>query len=172
VEVIVVAELLDSVELAVFERLIDVGKLLERRADRATREHIGLKYVQYEVLIRLRNAGGELRMTELANKLVSTPSGQTYQLAQLEKAGLAERVIAPGDERGVLARITEKGRTLLREVSQHQNDMIVEAVIAPLTREQVEAAHRILGALQLHLRGEETGGLIPANLPVRTSTQE
>ena len=158
------AELVDSIELAVFERLIDVGKLLERRADRATREHTGIKYTQYEVLIRLRNAGGELRMTELAKKLVSTPSGLTYQLAQLEKARLAERVIAPGDERGVLARITEQGRALLREVSQAQNDMIVEASIAPLTREQVEQAHRILGALQLHLRGEETGGLIPEDL--------
>lgn len=166
------AEPLDSIELAVFERLIDVGKLLERRADRATRANTGLKYAQYEVLIRLRNAGGELRMTELANKLVSTPSGQTYQLAQLEKAGLAERVMAPGDERGVLARITDKGRALLRDVSQRQNDMIVEAAIAPLTREQAEAAHRILGALQLHLRGEETGGLIPADLPALAPKDE
>jgi DNA-binding MarR family transcriptional regulator len=170
--VIVMAELVDSIELAVFERLIDVGKLLERRADRATRQHTGIKYTQYEVLIRLRNAGGDLRMTELANKLVSTPSGLTYQVSQLEKAGLVERVIAPGDERGVLARITEHGRTLLREVSQAQNDMIVEASIDPLTREQVEQAHRILGALQLHLRGEETGGLIPADLPPHVPSEQ
>ena len=165
------AKSVDSVELAVFERLIDVGKLLERRADRATREHTGIKYTQYEVLIRLRNAGGELRMTELAKKLVSTPSGLTYQLSQLEKAGLAERVIAPGDDRGVLARITENGRALLREVSQAQNDMIVEASIAPLTREQVEQAHRILGALQVHLRGEATGGFLPDDLALHASPE-
>jgi len=155
------AEKLDSVQLALFERLIDVGKLLERRADRATRDHTGIKYSQYEVLIRLRNAGGELRMTELANKLVSTPSGLTYQVGQLEKAGLAERVLARDDERGVLARITDAGRALLVEVSQTQNDMIVDAVIEPLDPDDVEALHRVLGQLQLHLRGEVTGGLLP-----------
>ncbi|SDY63140.1 MarR family winged helix-turn-helix transcriptional regulator [Herbiconiux ginsengi] len=159
------SEKLDSTELALFERLIDVGKLLERRADRATREHTGIKYTQYEVLIRLRNAGGEIRMTELANKLVSTPSALTYQVAQLEKASLVERVVAPGDERGVLARITDAGRQLLRDVSQAQNDMIRAATIEPLTRSQVEATHRALGALQLHLRGEETGGILPDHAP-------
>jgi len=160
-----VAEKLDSVELALFERLIDVGKLLERRADRATREHTGIKYSQYEVLIRLRNAGGELRMTELANKLVSTPSALTYQVAQLEKAGLVDRATAPGDERGILARITPAGLELIRTVSQTQNDMIADATIAPLSRTQVEAAHRALGALQLHLRGEQTGGILPEQAP-------
>jgi DNA-binding MarR family transcriptional regulator len=160
-----VAEKLESIELALFERLIDVGKLLERRADRATREHTGIKYTQYEVLIRLRNAGGEIRMTELANKLVSTPSALTYQVSQLEKAALVERVVAPGDDRGVLARITPAGRQLLREVSQAQNDMIRDAAVAPLDREQVEAAYAALGALQRHLRGEETGGILPDQAP-------
>ncbi len=158
------ADPVDSVELALFERLLDVGKLLERRADRETREHTGIKYSQYEVLIRLRNAGGELRMTELANKLVSTPSRLTYQVSQLEKAGLAERIVTPEDGRVVLARITDQGRRLLEKVSQVQNDMIVESAIAPLSREQVEATHRALGALQLHLRGEETGGVLPETL--------
>ncbi|GGI35317.1 MarR family transcriptional regulator [Cnuibacter physcomitrellae] len=159
------AEKLSPTELALFERLIDVGKLLERRADRATREHTGIKYSQYEVLIRLRNAGGEIRMTELANKLVSTPSALTYQVSQLEKAGLVTRVVAPDDERGVLARITDEGRQMLRDVSQTQNDMIVEATIAPLSRAQVEATYRALGALQIHLRGEETGGMTPDLAP-------
>lgn len=164
------ADKLDSIELALFERLIDVGKLLERRADRATRERTGIKYSQYEVLIRLRNAGGEIRMSELANKLVSTPSALTYQVSQLEKAGLVTRAAAPGDERGVLARITDEGRRMLHDVSQTQNDMIVEAAIRPLTRSQVEAAHRALGALQLHLRGEETGGMTPDAAPPPPST--
>ncbi len=160
----VVAEWVDSVELALFERLLDVGKLIERRADRATKARTGISYAQYEVLIRLRNADGELRMAELANKLVSSPSRLTYQVSQLEKAGLVERAIAPDDERGVLARITDEGRALLLEVSRAQNDMIVDAAIAPLSREDVESAHRILGALQLHLRGEQTGGLLPEHL--------
>jgi DNA-binding MarR family transcriptional regulator len=160
-----VPDRLDSVELALFERLIDVGKLLERRSDRVTREAGGIKFSQYEVLIRLRNAGGELRMTDLANKLVSTPSGLTYQLTLLEKEGLAERGVVEGDDRGVLARITEKGRALLLEISPHQSGMILESAIDPLSRDEVEHLHGLLGRLQITMRGEATGGMLPSQVP-------
>ncbi|MDF2919757.1 MAG: hypothetical protein K0S70_3974 [Microbacterium sp.] len=153
--------MLTSSELALFERLIDVGKLLEKRADRATRREIGLKYSQYEVLIRLRNAGGELRMTELAGKLVSYPSGLTYHLGQLEAAGLAERVAVPDDDRGVLARITDKGRAFILDAFDAQTRMIEDAVVQPLDAKTIEAMSTALGVLQLHLRGEATGGLLP-----------
>jgi DNA-binding MarR family transcriptional regulator len=153
--------MLSSTELALFERLLDVGKLLERRADAATRREIGLKYAQYEVLIRLRNAGGEMRMTELARKLVSSPSRLTYQVDQLEKDGLVTRASAPDDERGVLAQITDRGRTLLHEVAGTQNDMIVTAVVKPLEPAEVDALAGLLGTLQVHLRGELTGGQLP-----------
>lgn len=153
--------MLTSSELALFERLIDVGKLLEKRADRATRREVGLKYSQYEVLIRLRNAGGELRMNELANKLVSYPSGLTYHLAQLEEAGLAERVSVPDDERGVLARITDKGRAFILDAHDAQTRMIEDAVVKPLDNDTIEALTSALGTLQVHLRGEATGGLLP-----------
>lgn len=155
---------LDSIELAVFERLIDIGKLLERQANVVAKEHASLKFSQYEVLLRLRNAGGELRMLDLAGLLVSTPSGLTYHLATLEKAGLAERVTAPGDPRGVIARITEQGRQMLLDMSGAQNDMIVGAVVEPLTRQDMEQLHRILGALQINLRGEATGGILPTQV--------
>ncbi|MFG6402452.1 MULTISPECIES: MarR family winged helix-turn-helix transcriptional regulator [unclassified Microbacterium] len=153
--------MLTSPELALFERLIDVGKLLEKRADRATRQGVGLKYSQYEVLIRLRNAGGELRMAELANKLVSYPSGLTYHLDQLEKAGLATRATAPDDERGVLAQITDRGRQFLLDAFDSQTEMIEDAVVRPLDSATIEAVSSALGVLQVHLRGEATGGMLP-----------
>ena len=159
------AHKVDSVELALFERLIDIGKLLEKQSDAVIRKNAGIKYSQYEVLIRLRNAGGELRMADLANKLVSTPSGLTYQLSLLEQQGLAQRVTAPGDDRGVLARITPQGRELLLAISQSVNDMIVDSAIDPLTRGETEELHRLLGLLQLRMRGETTGGTLPDQVP-------
>lgn len=153
--------MLTSAQLALFERLIDVGKLLEKRADRATKREVGLKYSQYEVLIRLRNAGGELRMAELSDRLVTSPSGLTYHLSQLEKSGLAERFTAADDERGVVARITPRGRELLLEAFAAQSDMIADAVVAPLDAEAVDRLTRELGRLQVHLRGEATGGELP-----------
>ncbi|GAA2240820.1 MarR family transcriptional regulator [Herbiconiux moechotypicola] len=163
------ADILESVQLALFERLIDVGRLLERRSDKLIREVGGIKFSQYEVLIRLRNAGGELRMTDLANKLVSTPSGLTYQLTLLEKDGLAERGVVEGDDRGVLARITPKGRELLLEISARQSAMILESTIDPLTRDEVDELHRMLGLLQIAMRGEATGGMLPSQVPTAIS---
>lgn len=153
--------MLTSIELALFERLIDVGKLLEKRADRATRRTIGLKYSQYEVLIRLRNAGGELRMSDLSSRLVSSPSGLSYHLAQLEKAGFAERFTAADDERGVIARLTPRGREFIVEAHEAQTEMISDAVVTPLDNATIDSVTRALGALQVHLRGEATGGKLP-----------
>jgi DNA-binding MarR family transcriptional regulator len=160
-----VAELLTSLQLALFERLLDVGKLLERKTDRLLREVADLTFTQGTLLIRLRNAGGEERMTELARRLVNTPSGLTYQLRQLENRGLAIRVAAPGDDRGVLARITPAGREMLLAISQAQNDFIMENAIEPLASFEAEMMHHLLGKLQLQLRGEMTGGLLPTQVP-------
>lgn len=151
----------DSHQLAVFERLIDIGKLLERRADRIGKRAAALKFAQYEILVRLRNAGGSLRMLELVEKLVSTPSRLSYQVAVLERAGLVQRSTATEDERGVVTSITESGRALLLSMSGPQGDMILEAVADPLTDEEVRTLHALLGKLQVNLRGAATGGELP-----------
>jgi DNA-binding MarR family transcriptional regulator len=156
---------LRSQELAVFERLIDIGKLLERRANENLRAHAKVKFIGYEVLVRLRNAGGKLRMQDLADQLVSTPSGLTYQMALLEKRGLAIRTDAPDDDRGVVARITLAGRALLRKMYSAQSNMIFGAVVAPLSEEQIDQLHEALGILQASLRGVAMGGILPSDLP-------
>jgi DNA-binding MarR family transcriptional regulator len=170
-----VAALLDSTQLALLERLLAVGKLVERASDRMLRAEANLTFVQYYLLIRLRNEGGEARMTQLAKYLVSTPSGVTYQVGQLEKRGLATRIAARGDDRGVLARITPAGRELLLSLSQQQNDLIMESVIEPLRPCDVVELHRLLGILQLNLRREPVvEGVLPdqAPLPAEVGTGE
>ncbi|GAA4556918.1 MarR family winged helix-turn-helix transcriptional regulator [Pseudonocardia xishanensis] len=158
--------LLDSTQLALFERILAVGKLVERASDRMLRAAEELPFLQYHLLIRLRNLGGEARMSELAKYLVSTPSGVTYLLARLERRGLAERVPAPGVERGVLARITPAGRALLRALSRRQNDLIVQSVVEPLRPDELNELHRLLGILQDKLRREPvTEGLLPDQVP-------
>ena len=88
-----------------------------RGADRPgaqLKEAVGLSHPQYEILVRLAGApGGELRMTELAGTLLSSKSGLTYQVTQLEKAGLVARRSCPSDVRGVLAVLTKAGRRKL-----------------------------------------------------------
>lgn len=159
------AEMVTAIQLETYSRLLDLGHLLERRSDRMLRELAGMTMSQYRVLIFLRNSGGEMRMTELANLLVATPSGATYQLAQLEKLGYALRVAASGDDRGVVARITPEGRAAVAAVRPSQNDLIWEAVVAPFTDAEIGVMHDLLGRLQFALRGGTLPDMLPEEAP-------
>ncbi|MDF1489733.1 MarR family winged helix-turn-helix transcriptional regulator [Tessaracoccus caeni] len=87
--------------------------LLRRAAERNLAEHGELTRVQFEILSNLLGAPSGLRMFELADRLVVSRSGLTYQVKQLEKAGLLIREEGADGQRSVSARITDAGRELL-----------------------------------------------------------
>ena len=45
-------------------------------------------------------------MSDLADVIIVSRSGLTYQVTQLEQAGLVRRAKSPSDDRGVLAILT------------------------------------------------------------------
>ena len=55
-------------------------------------------------------------MTDLADGVVYSRSGLTYQAGLLEKAGLVTRAPSADDERSVTVTITDAGRALLAQV--------------------------------------------------------
>ena len=77
--------------------------LLRHRVEQQLRAAADLTYVQFKVLARLGldSPTGSLRMTELADEVVYSRSGLTYQAGQMENAGLVERGPSPDDDRGV-----------------------------------------------------------------------
>lgn len=87
--------------------------LLRRAAERNLAEHGELTRVQFEILNNLLDAPEGLRMFELADRLVVSRSGLTYQVKQLEKAGLLIREEGAEGQRSVSVRVTEEGRELL-----------------------------------------------------------
>ena len=56
-------------------------------------------------------------MTELAGSVLNSKSGLTYQISQLEKAGLVRRRPCTSDERAVYAVLTPAGRAALRKAA-------------------------------------------------------
>ena len=54
-------------------------------------------------------------MSDLASRVVLSPSGVTRAVDQLERRGLVERRVFEGDKRGYLAKLTAEGRALLEE---------------------------------------------------------
>ena len=144
---------LDETELRTWVAFLDVSNLLQRRIDRQLREEGGLTQPQYELLTRLAESPGRrLRMTELADLLVTSRSGLTYQVTQLEKAGLVHREACADDDRGVVAALTDEGLDVLRRTAPGHVRIVREGLIDLLSRDQLLALADALDASRTHLR--------------------
>ncbi|MFI6702182.1 MarR family winged helix-turn-helix transcriptional regulator [Streptomyces sp. NPDC050509] len=143
---------LDEHEMAAWRGFIAAGILLERRLDQQLKEDAGLSHPQYEILSRLGDApGGELRMSGLADLLLTSKSGLTYQVGQLEKAGLVSRRACSSDVRGVVAALTDAGRERLRASAPGHVALVRELLIDVLDRDQLAALADSLGTVSRRL---------------------
>jgi DNA-binding MarR family transcriptional regulator len=110
---------LDEAELRAWQAFLhahhDVTQILE--AELRT-EH-GLSLGSYDVLVRLaRASGGALRMTDLARRVMLSPSGLTRLVDQLVEQGLVERDRSDEDARVVRALLTDAGRRAVRRAAR------------------------------------------------------
>jgi DNA-binding MarR family transcriptional regulator len=113
---------------------------------------LGLSLNQFEVLMWLRRAGERgLRMSDLASRVVLSPSGVTRTVDQLQQRGLVERSVFEGDKRGYLASLTAEGRTLLRRATSVHVQGLRQHFLTHLSRKELE---HLVSALEAVLDGE------------------
>lgn len=144
---------LNETEMRAWTGFLETSDLLQRLIDLQLREAGGITQVQYEILTRLDDSpGASRRMTELADLMVCSRSGLTYQVTQLEKAGLLRRETDPEDERGVLAVITNDGHRILRAAAPGHVKTVRDGLIDMLTPEQVAQLADIMTTTRTHLR--------------------
>jgi DNA-binding MarR family transcriptional regulator len=144
---------LDERELRAWQAFLAVSVILNRQVEQQLKDVAGLSHPQYEVLARLSAApGGELRMTELAGAALTSKSGLTYQVGQLEKAGLVRRRSCDTDVRGVVAGITEAGWEKLRATAPGHAALVRELFVGGLDRARFGGLADGLVALAAHLR--------------------
>jgi DNA-binding MarR family transcriptional regulator len=130
---------LDEAEMGAWLALLEVSHRLDRVIERQLRQDAGLSHAQYEILSRLDAAGGQLRMSQLADVIIVSRSGLTYQVSQLERAGLVRREKCDSDERGVLAVLTGHGRAALRRAAPGHVQVVRSCLIDVLTPVQRSA---------------------------------
>ena len=131
---------LDEDEMRAWRRLMGVRFQLLGALDRELQAAHNMSLADYEVLIRVSEAGPEgLRMTELAEQLLLSPSGLTRRLDGLVRDGLVARRSCPSDRRGSYAVLTEYGRQRLEEAAPTHVDGVRRHFIDRLTRQQVLA---------------------------------
>jgi DNA-binding MarR family transcriptional regulator len=111
-------EKLDERRLAAWRALLASHAALVGRLGEELQDEKGLPLPWYEVLLWLNQApDGRLRMGELADSLLLTPSGVTRLVDRMETDGLVSRQQCPSDRRGWHAVITPAGRARLRSAA-------------------------------------------------------
>ena len=146
---------LDDTELRAWVAFFDTSNLPQHQIDQELREQGGATPAQYEILVRLAAPNRARRMSELADELVASRGGLTYQISQLERAGLVRRETCPTDERGVLAILTEAGYQVLERTAPGHLHAVRESLIDILDREQVAQLADIMDRTRRHLRRQQ-----------------
>jgi DNA-binding MarR family transcriptional regulator len=144
---------LPAEQLAAYLVLKEVGSLLEHAVEKQLRDEGGLTVPQFQILARLHAAPDRrLRMTDLADGLVYSRSGLTYQAGQLEKAGLVTRTPGADDERSVTVTLTPAGRTALTAVMPGHVEVVQRLFLDALSAGDVTAIADILGRVRDRMR--------------------
>jgi len=144
---------LDPVQLGAYFDLMEVASLLRHAVEQQLREAGDLSYIQFQLLARLGDSPtGSHRMTDLADGVVYSRSGLTYQVGLLEKVGLVVRAPSPDDERSVTVAITDAGRALLGKVLPGHIEVVSGLLFEPLERDDVEALAGLLAPVRDHMR--------------------
>ncbi|MGA2036204.1 MAG: MarR family transcriptional regulator [Acidimicrobiales bacterium] len=145
------AHWLDDLESRSWRALLSAHSRLMSRLDAELEETQQLSLADYGVLVHLSEAEGRmLRMSELAEQLLLSPSGLTRRLDRMVSTGLVERTRCPTDRRGSFARLTPAGRRRLERAAPDHVDQVRRHFIDRLSRRQlaslVEALETIADA--------------------------
>src|SRR5437660_287265 len=112
---IVTDELPDGRGVAAWGALLRAHAALMRQLGTDLERQTGLGLGDFDVLAQLAQAGGELRMTELAARAFTSRSGLTRRVARLVDEGLVHRATPDDDARGVVVVLTDAGVARLIE---------------------------------------------------------
>jgi DNA-binding MarR family transcriptional regulator len=151
---------LDAAQLDAYFALMEAVSLLQHQVEQQLRTEGGISYVQFQLLARLAAAPGQLTMTELADGVVYSRSGLTYQAGLLEKAGLITRSPSPDDERATLVTITDSGRALLGQVMPG-HIQVTRLLLDPLSDQDLDHLRDIMTRVRDHMRAQPPRSAAP-----------
>ena len=102
---------LDLGPMEVLSRVSRLSHHLDRARRQAFAEH-GLESWEFDVLAALRRSGPPYQLSpgRLLRETLVTSGTMTNRIDRLERRGLVSRLPDPSDRRGVLVRLTERGR--------------------------------------------------------------
>jgi DNA-binding MarR family transcriptional regulator len=149
---------LNSAEMRAWRTLINTTTGLLATLDNELQAEHGLSLGEYEVLVVLSEAPDRtLRMSDLAGRLLLSPSGITRRIDGLVRAGLVERQRCASDRRGLNAVLTSKGMARLEGAAPTHVRGVREHFVDQLSERQLANLAAALGAVSID-RDAAAGG--------------
>ena len=128
------------------------AQLLMDRLDRELTHETGISHAYYEILVALSETPGrKLRMSELADRLLSSRSRLSHAVSRLEVRGWVGRELCPDDGRGQLAVLTDNGFAALEAAAPIHVASVRTHLFDQLSPEQVAAMRDLGETLLRHL---------------------
>ena len=146
---LVVQELPGRRGLAAWTSLLRAHATLLRQLERDLERETGLALADFDVLAQLAIAGGQLRMTELADRALISRSGMTRRVARLMDVGLVRRANSDADARGVVVTLTDAGMARLTETAPVHARGIADLFVAKLDDQELASLEGALRKVTL-----------------------
>lgn len=112
--------------------------LLQDRLERDLKKEADLSLSDYNLLLILMEAGGSMRMGEIADRMVFAPSRITYRVRLLVEKGLVCRDIENSDRRATIATITQEGKDVFRNAARLHAQQVEENFLQFLDPDEVK----------------------------------
>jgi DNA-binding MarR family transcriptional regulator len=126
--------------------------LLQDRLDRELTHTTGISHSYYEVLVALSEAPERrMRMSELADRCLSSRSRLSHAVSRLEERGWVAREVCVEDGRGLLAVLTDEGFAALEGAAPVHVESVRTHLFDQLTPEQIASMREIGETLLRHL---------------------
>ncbi len=148
---------LTNVELKAWTGFLDASRMLEERLASHLSDQFGMSHREYEVLVRLDGAGGRLRMSTLAQKMVASQPLMTQTVSRLEKRGWVRREASTIDRRSTETVLTEDGRSALREAAAPHAGLVKMLLLDVVRASHLEAFAADVSEVAEHLRAHRRG---------------
>ncbi len=128
--------------------LQQTNRVIEAALEERLQARTNLSWPEFELLWRLQLAADQpLRMNEIADQLLGSPSGITRMADRLEKDKLIARETPKENRRVVLVRLTERGRGVLAEARRVFGDALGDTFSAHLSDAEVSSLRRLMRKL-------------------------
>jgi DNA-binding MarR family transcriptional regulator len=138
------AALPDGRTVGAWRALLQAHATLTRQLGTDLERATGLALADFDVLAQLAYAGGQLRMTELANRALISRSGMTRRVARLVDDGYVGRADADGDGRGVVIALTDAGVARLTETVPVHARGVADYFVSRLDDDELTILERAL----------------------------